>query len=164
MSIKTRFQPHLTQQKEQALYRNRALATSPQTVRMQINGLNVINFSSNDYLGLANHPKIKQALVHALQTDEISYGAGASHLITGHHLQHHLAEDEIADWLGTERALLFSTGYMANLAILQTLMQSSDTILADKFCHASLLEGAQHSKATLKRYPRSGYKCPRTST
>lgn len=158
MSIKTRFQPLLTQQKEQALYRNRALATSPQTTRMQINGLNVINFSSNDYLGLANHPRIKQRLIKALQEEEISHGSGAAHLVTGHHLHHHLAEDEIADWLEAEHALLFSTGYMANLAVQQTLMQSNDIILADKLCHASLIDGAQHSAATLKRYPHNDMK------
>ncbi len=153
MSIHDRFQPRLTQRKQQSLYRSRPLVTSAQTAQMQINGLNVINFSSNDYLGLANHPHIKQCLIDALQTDSTSYGSGAAHLVTGHHLHHHLAEDEIADWLGTERALLFSTGYMANLAVQQALMQPNDTILADKLCHASLIDGAQHSAATLKRYP-----------
>ncbi len=153
MSIHDRFQPLLTQRKQQSLYRSRPLATSAQSVQMQINGLNVINFSSNDYLGLANHPRIKQRLINALQTEETSYGSGAAHLVTGHHLHHHLAEDEIADWLGTERALLFSTGYMANLAVQQALMQPNDVIIADKLSHASLIDGAQHSNATLKRYP-----------
>jgi 8-amino-7-oxononanoate synthase len=153
MSIKDRFQPLLEQRRQQHLYRSRPLVTSAQTANMQINGLQVINFSSNDYLGLANHPQIKQTLSQALQTDEISYGSGAAHLVTGHHLQHHLAEDEIADWLGCERALLFSTGYMANLAVLQVLMQSGDIILADKLNHASLIDGALQSEATLKRYP-----------
>ncbi len=153
MSIKDRFQPLLNERRQQHLYRSRPLVTSAQTVRMQINGLQVINFSSNDYLGLANHPKIKQSLSQALQTDEISYGSGAAHLVTGHHLQHHIAEDELADWLGCERALLFSTGYMANLAVQQVLMQPGDTILADKLNHASLIDGALQSEATLKRYP-----------
>ncbi len=120
---------------------------------MQINGVNVINFSSNDYLGLANDASIKQGLIAALQNEDLSYGSGAAHLVSGHHLHHHLLEDEIADWLGTERALLFSTGYMANLAVQQTLMQSGDTILADKLNHASLIDGALNSAADLKRYP-----------
>ncbi|GKT13058.1 MAG: 8-amino-7-oxononanoate synthase [Thiomicrorhabdus sp.] len=153
MSIKARFSPLLEQRQQQHLYRSRPLVTSAQTAKMQINGLAVINFSSNDYLGLANHPQIKQALIEGLQSEEISYGAGAAHLVTGHHRQHHLAEEEIADWLGCERALLFSTGYMANLAVQQTLMQSNDIILADKLNHASLIDGALHSEATLKRYP-----------
>ncbi len=158
MSIQQRFQPLLTQRKQQDLYRSRPLVTSAQSTHMQINGLKVINFSSNDYLGLANHPQIKSALIQALQTEDTSYGSGAAHLITGHHLPHHLAEDELADWLEAERALLFSTGYMANLAVQQALMQANDIILADKLCHASLIDGAQHSAATLKRYPHNDMK------
>lgn len=153
MSIQNRFQPLLEQRRQQHLYRSRPLVTSAQSAKMQINGLQVINFSSNDYLGLANSPQIKQKLTQALATGLISYGAGAAHLVTGHHLQHHIAEDEIADWLGCERALLFSTGYMANLAVQQVLMQPGDIILADKLNHASLIDGALQSAATLKRYP-----------
>lgn len=152
-SITERFAPQLEARRAEHLYRQRPLTLTSQQAEMQINGLPVINFSSNDYLGLANHPKIKQAVADALKSDEVSVGSGAAHLVTGHHLQHHLLEDEIADWLGTERALLFSTGYMANLAVQQTLMQPGDTILADKLNHASLIDGALQSPATLKRYP-----------
>jgi len=154
MSIQNRFQPLLKQREQEHLYRRRPLVFSPQQPIMQINGIECINFSSNDYLGLANHPNIKQALLNSLNTeDDISYGSGAAHLVTGHHLHHHLLEDELADWLGVERTLLFSTGYMANLAVQQTLMQAGDTILADKLNHASLIDGAQLSTANLKRYP-----------
>ncbi|MEA3404251.1 MAG: 8-amino-7-oxononanoate synthase [Pseudomonadota bacterium] len=153
MSINSRFQPLLEQRQQQHLYRQRPLTFTAQQAEMQINGLNVINFSSNDYLGLANDPLVKETLVKALTDNNLSYGSGAAHLVTGHHLHHHLLEDEIADWLGTERALLFSTGYMANLAVQQTLMQTGDTILADKLNHASLIDGALQSDATLKRYP-----------
>ncbi|WEJ62851.1 8-amino-7-oxononanoate synthase [Thiomicrorhabdus lithotrophica] len=154
MSIQNRFQPLLKQREQEHLYRRRPLVFSPQQPIMQINGIECINFSSNDYLGLANHPNIKQALLNSLNTeDDISYGSGAAHLVTGHHLHHHLLEDELADWLGVERTLLFSTGYMANLAVQQTLMQAGDTILADKLNHASLIDGAQLSAATVKRYP-----------
>lgn len=152
-SIKERFADRLRDREQQHLYRRRPLVFSPQQPEMQINGLDCINFSSNDYLGLANDPAIKQALINALQTDDISYGSGAAHLVTGHHLQHHLVEDELADWLGTERALLFSTGYMANLAVPQALLQKGDIILADKLNHASLLDGAKLSDAEMKRYP-----------
>lgn len=154
MSIQNRFQPLLKQREQDHLYRRRPLVFSPQQPMMKINGIECINFSSNDYLGLANHPNIKQALLNRLKTEEdMSYGSGAAHLVTGHHLHHHLLEDELADWLGVERTLLFSTGYMANLAVQQTLMQAGDTILADKLNHASLIDGAQLSAANLKRYP-----------
>ena len=154
MSIQNRFQPLLKQREQDHLYRRRPLVFSPQQPIMKINGIECINFSSNYYLGLANHPNIKQALLNSLKTeDDISYGSGAAHLVTGHHIHHHLLEDELADWLGVERTLLFSTGYMANLAVQQTLMQAGDTILADKLNHASLIDGAQLSAANLKRYP-----------
>lgn len=150
-SLSERFEPILRQRKLDSLYRQRPLVTSTQQAKTQINGQTVINFSSNDYLGLANHP--------ALLTNQISngksYGAGAAHLVTGHHLEHHLLEDELADWLGCERVLLFSTGYTANLAIQQTLMQKGDWILADKLNHASLIDGALCSEADVKRYPHS---------
>lgn len=150
MSIKSRFQPLLEARKQQDLYRRRPLATSPQTPLMQLNGLQVVNFSSNDYLGLANHAELKNTLAEATT---LSYGSGAAHLVTGHHLEHHLLEDELADWLECERALLFSTGYMANLAVQQALMQKGDWILSDKLNHASLIDGARASEAELKRYP-----------
>lgn len=153
MSINQRFTPLLQQRESEHLYRRRPLVFSPQQPVMQINGIECINFSSNDYLGLANHPQIKRVLLNELKSDEISYGSGAAHLVTGHHIQHHLLEDELADWLGTERALLFSTGYMANLAVQQTLMQAGDIILADKLNHASLIDGAKLSDADFKRYP-----------
>lgn len=117
---------------------------------MSLNGLSVINFSANDYLGLANHPEIVQSVKNA---HDLGYGAGAAHLVSGHHLQHHLLEDELADWLGFERVCLFSTGYMANLAVLQALTQKGDLILGDKLNHASLIDGALHASADFKRYP-----------
>ncbi len=150
-TLQQRFAPRLQQRQADDLYRRRPLAFSAQQPAMQLNGRQVVNFSSNDYLGLANHPEIKRTLAENL--DALSVGSGAAHLVTGHHLHHHLLEDEIADWLGVERALLFSTGYMANLAVLETLMQKGDLILTDKLNHASLIDGALHSDAQLKRYP-----------
>ncbi|BBN60527.1 8-amino-7-oxononanoate synthase [Hydrogenovibrio marinus] len=149
MSIKSRFQPLLEQRAKEHLYRRRPLATTAQDTAMQINGVQTINFSSNDYLGLANHPALKNVLQ---ETGDLSVGSGAAHLVTGHHLEHHLLEDELADWLGFDRALLFSTGYMANLAVQPALMQKGDWIVSDKLNHASLLDGAQLSSAELKRY------------
>lgn len=152
-SIEQRFTGRLKQRQDEHLYRQRPLSFSPQQPQMQINGLHCINFCSNDYLGLANHPDIKQHLIHALQSKSISYGSGAAHLVTGHHFEHHLLEDELADWLGVERALLFSTGFMANLAVMQTFAQKGDRILGDKLNHASLIDGALQSDAEFKRYP-----------
>ncbi|MDG6778891.1 8-amino-7-oxononanoate synthase [Thiomicrorhabdus sp. zzn3] len=152
-SIQQRFTPLLEARRQAHLYRQRPLSFSAQQPQMQINGLPMVNFSSNDYLGFANHPQIKHALIDALQNDDLSYGSGAAHLVSGHHLHHHLLEDEIADWLGVERALLFSTGYMANLAVQQVLMQPGDTLLGDKLNHASLIDGARHCAAEFKRYP-----------
>ncbi len=151
-SIKQRFQPLLKQQKANHLYRQPPISESAQQPIMKINGQTVINFSSNDYLGLANHPSIKSAIKQALQ-DGVGIGSGAAHLVTGHHTQHKLLEEELADWLEVERVLLFSTGYMANLAVQQTLMQKGDLIIGDKLNHASLIDGALQSSASFKRYP-----------
>ncbi|BBP42454.1 8-amino-7-oxononanoate synthase [Thiosulfativibrio zosterae] len=150
-SIEQRFAPLLQARQAQNLYRARPLALSAQQPSMQINGKQVINFSSNDYLGLANAPELKNALQQTL-SQNLSVGSGAAHLVTGHSLEHHLLEDELADWLGVERVLLFSTGYMANLAVQQVLMQKGDLILGDKLNHASLIDGALQSDADFKRY------------
>lgn len=153
-TIADRFQPKLDERQAQSLYRQRPLALSPQRPQMQINGLPMLNFCSNDYLGLAADPRIKQAVC---ADDSAGWGSGAAHLVTGHHLHHHLLEDELADWLGVERVLLFSTGYMANLAVQQTLMQKGDRILGDKLNHASLIDGALASGADFKRYAHLDY-------
>jgi len=153
-SIAQRFAPLLARRQAESLYRMRPLALSPQTVEMQINGLAMLNFCSNDYLGLASDPRIKAAIC---ADESAGWGSGAAHLVTGHHLHHHLLEDELADWLGVERVLLFSTGYMANLAVQQTLMQKGDVIIGDKLNHASLIDGALASEAEFKRYPHLDY-------
>ncbi|WP_019895503.1 8-amino-7-oxononanoate synthase [Hydrogenovibrio halophilus] len=150
--LSQRLSERLARQREQGLWRQRPLTTRPQSVSTQINGLATLNFASNDYLGLANHPAIKDAARQALNNNSNSVGSGAAHLISGHHLSHHLLEDELADWLGVERTLLFSTGYMANLAVQQVLTEKGDRIVADKLNHASLLDGARLSAAELKRY------------
>ncbi|SFR55841.1 8-amino-7-oxononanoate synthase [Thiomicrospira sp. ALE5] len=153
-SIKQRFQSRLAERQSQALYRQRPLVSSPQAVTMTINGQAYINFCSNDYLGLASHPKIKDVVC---KDQAAGWGSGAAHLVTGHHHYHHQLEQALASWLGTERALLFSTGYMANLAVQQTLLQSGDVIIADKLNHASLIDGALASSADFKRYPHLDY-------
>ncbi|KGI76630.1 8-amino-7-oxononanoate synthase [Oleiagrimonas soli] len=121
-----------------------------------IDGRDFVVFCSNDYLGLAAHPD----LVTALQRGAAEYGVGSTgaHLISGHHRAHAALEQALAAWTGRERALLFSTGIMANLGVMQALLGRTDTrqpglCLQDKLNHASLIDGARATAATLRRYP-----------
>lgn len=141
----------LEQRKAAQLYRHRRISDSPQQIQMRIDGQDVINFCSNDYLGLANHPQVRQSFQNA--ANEFGTGSGAAHLINGHSRYHHALEVALAEFTGQQRALLFSTGYMANLGISQSLMSSGDAIFADRLNHASLLDGARLSNARLSRYP-----------
>jgi 8-amino-7-oxononanoate synthase len=135
---------------QQGLYRSRRIIDSPQGIYLQLNGNSVINFCSNDYLGLANHPTIVQAFKNA--ADIYGVGSGAAHLICGHSSAHHALEDELAEFTGRERALLFSTGYMANIGVINALVGRGDTVLEDRLNHASLLDGGLSSGAKFKRY------------
>lgn len=110
----------------------------------------LLDFASNDYLGLAQHPSVRAALIDS--ANHTGVGARAAHLLGGHHANHAALEDKLATWTGRERALLFSTGYMANLGVLGTLIGKGDVCVQDKLNHASLLDGARLSYATLKRY------------
>jgi 8-amino-7-oxononanoate synthase len=115
-----------------------------------LDGRRLVDFSSNDYLGLARHPKIASAMAEA--ATRYGAGSGASHLITGHGAEHAQLEEELAAYTGCERALLFSTGYMANLAVITSLAERGDLVLLDRLSHASLIDAAQLSGARLKRY------------
>jgi 8-amino-7-oxononanoate synthase len=114
-------------------------------------GRRLLAFCTNDYLGLAQDPRLIAALKHA--ADESGVGSGSAHLICGHRREHAALEEALAEWTGRERALLFSTGYMANLGVMQALLQRGDVCVQDKLNHACLLDGAQLSGATLRRYP-----------
>jgi 8-amino-7-oxononanoate synthase len=114
-------------------------------------GRTLVDFSSNDYLGLAHHPAIAAAMsACALRTGA---GSGASHLVTGHGVEHARLEEELAAFVGRERALLFSTGYMANLGVLTALAGRGELVLLDRLSHASIIDGALLSGARFKRYP-----------
>jgi 8-amino-7-oxononanoate synthase len=114
-------------------------------------GRTLVDFSSNDYLGLAHHPAIAAAMTAcALRTGA---GSGASHLVTGHGIEHARLEEELAAFVGRERALLFSTGYMANLGVLTALAGRGELVLLDRLSHASIIDGALLSGARFKRYP-----------
>ncbi len=111
----------------------------------------LLSFCSNDYLGLAQHPQLVAALTRAAREEGV--GSTSAHLICGHRTAHAELEEALAAWTGRERALLFSTGYMANLGVLQALLARGDVCVQDKLNHACLLDGAKLSGAELKRYP-----------
>ena len=113
-------------------------------------GRELVDFSSNDYLGFARHPALARALAESAA--QAGAGSGASHLITGHGAEHARLEEELAAFTRRERALLFSTGYMANLAVITALAGRGERVVLDRLCHASLIDGARLSGATLVRY------------
>lgn len=143
-------QEKLAKLKAQHRYRARRVIDSPQQPRQIVDGKPVISFCSNDYLGLANHPDVVSAFKHA--ADEYGVGSGASQLINGHSRLHHELEDQLADFFGRDRVLLFSTGYMANLGVVSALTNRHDAIFEDKLNHASLIDAAMLSRANLARY------------
>ncbi|MCF7969846.1 MAG: 8-amino-7-oxononanoate synthase [Methylococcaceae bacterium] len=151
MTAKDRQLQHALEELKQAdLYRSRRVIDSAQGIYLQVDGQQVLNFCSNDYLGLANHPAVIQSFKAA--ADRYGVGSGSAHLVCGHGLEHHALEEELADFTGRERALLFSTGYMANLGAIAGLMNKGDVVYEDKLNHASLLDGGLLSGAKFKRY------------
>lgn len=149
--LNTDLRAALTRRRDDQLYRTRRVIDSPQGPEIVIDGQRYLNFCSNDYLGLANHPQV----IEAMQRGAARYGAGsgAAHLICGHSSAHHALEEELAAFTKRPRALLFSTGYMANLGVMAALLGRGDTVLQDRLNHASLIDAAQLSGARLQRYP-----------
>jgi 8-amino-7-oxononanoate synthase len=143
-------QSELNERAALGLLRQRSMLQSPQAPHILVDGKSYLSFCSNDYLGLANHPQLIAALQQGAQQHGV--GAGAAHLVSGHHTAHHQLENELAAFAGKPAALLFSTGYMANIGIVQALVGKDDTVFADKFNHASLNDAMQLSRATVKRY------------
>jgi 8-amino-7-oxononanoate synthase len=133
------------------LYRRRRVQDAPQQPRAIVDGRPLLSFCSNDYLGLANHPEIVAAFQRGVERWGV--GSGAAHLVNGHSAAHHALEEALAEFTGRPRTLLFSTGYMANLGIIAALTGRGETVFEDRLNHASLLDGAQLSRATLRRYP-----------
>lgn len=136
--------------RNQNSWRWRRILDSPQGVDVVVDGFRCINFAGNDYLGLANHPEINAALIRG--AERWGTGAGAAHLVAGHSLAHHALEEELAEFTGRERVLLFSTGYMANLGVIAALAHRQGVVFEDRLNHASLLDGALLSGARLQRY------------
>lgn len=143
-------QRRLTERHQQSRYRRRRVLETAQGPRVIVDGREFLLFCSNDYLGLANHPQLVAAMQHAAQTYGV--GGGASHLVCGHSALHHRLEERLAEVTGRDRALLFSTGYMANLGTVTALMGKGDHILEDRLNHASLLDAGLLSGAKFQRF------------
>ena len=148
-----RFKTDLANRQAQNLYRQRRVVTQARGSEVCVDHKAVLAFCSNDYLGLAQHPQVIAAFQAAA---EQGVGAGASHLISGHHHEHNALEEELAAFVGAPRALLFSTGYMANLGVVTALMPRHSTLFEDKLNHASLIDAARlcqaQNRVALKRY------------
>jgi 8-amino-7-oxononanoate synthase len=134
--------------RDQGLYRELRRIDSPQGPRIQINGKALLNFSSNDYLGLANDPALKEAAAEAVQ--KFGAGAGASRLICGSLAPHHVLEEALAAFKGVEAALSFSSGYAAASGVICALFDSNDVIAVDKLVHACIVDAARLSGAKLR--------------
>jgi len=127
------------------------VVSSAQGPRIVLDGVEVLNFASNDYLSLASDPRLTRAAVAALE--EAGTGAGASRLIVGNHAHHVAAERALADWLRVDGVRLFNTGYAANVGVLTTLTKAGDVIFSDALNHASIIDGCRLSRATTVVYP-----------
>lgn len=143
-------QSRLAERRAAHLYRQRPLLETPQQPEVVVDGEQLLAFCSNDYLGLASHPDVIRAMQQGAQRWGV--GGGASHLVMGHSTPHHQLEEALADFTGRPRALLFSTGYMANLAAVTALVGQGDTVLEDRINHASLLDAGLLSGARFSRY------------
>lgn len=135
----------------QHLRRHRRVIDTPTGTQVIADGRPLLSFCSNDYLGLANDPRIVAALCEGAQ--RWGAGSGASHLVSGHLRPHEQLEEALAAFVGLPRALCFSTGYLANLAVVPALVGRGDAVFADKLNHASLIDAAQSSGADHRRYP-----------
>lgn len=140
----------LAERRAADLYRQRPLLQSPQGPQVVVDGQPLLAFCNNDYLGLANHPEVIKAWRDG--AERWGVGGGASHLVIGHSSPHHALEEALAEFTGRPRALLFSTGYMANLGTVTALVGQGDTVLQDRLNHASLLDAGLLSGARFSRY------------
>ncbi|MCX7193506.1 MAG: aminotransferase class I/II-fold pyridoxal phosphate-dependent enzyme, partial [Proteobacteria bacterium] len=143
-------QLQLDERTARGLLRQRRTVSSPQAPQLVVDGCPYLSFCSNDYLGLANNPQLIKALQQGAA--DCGAGAGAAHLVSGHNAVHEQLEHELAGFVGKPDALLFSTGYMANLGVVQALAGRGDTVFADKLNHASLNDAMLLSRANVKRY------------
>lgn len=141
---------NLAARKATGRYRQQRTRFGEQGVDVVIDGQKLLSFCSNDYLGLASHPDLKKAFIDAV--DKEGVGSGAAHLLTGHSQYHYELEQALAAFTGQQKVLLFSSGYQANLGVIDGLMSRGDAIIQDKLNHASLLDGGRLSTAEQLRY------------
>nr|VFK52445.1 MAG: 8-amino-7-oxononanoate synthase [Candidatus Kentron sp. TUN]VFK52970.1 MAG: 8-amino-7-oxononanoate synthase [Candidatus Kentron sp. TUN] len=153
--------PLLAEHQRAGLMRVRPVFETPQSVTVRMDGRDYLSFCSNDYLGLANDSRVIEALRRGAH--EYGVGSGAASVVAGHYRSHHALEEELADFTGRERALLFSTGYMANLGIVSALLGRNDEVFEDRLNHASLLDAAISSRARLVRYAHADSMALRTA-
>lgn len=139
------FEKELLDIKSKGLYRRLRMVESGQSSKVVIDGKEVILLSSNNYLGLANHPKMKEAAKEAI--DKYGTGSGAARLISGNCILYKELEEKIAEFKNTEAALVFGSGYLANISILSTVIEEGDLILSDELNHASIIDGCRLSRA-----------------
>src|SRR3972149_8076655 len=144
----------LSNLKNTGLYRHMSLIHGHQEPKVTVNGKDTILLCSNNYLGLANHPKIKQAAISAIE--KYGFGSGASRLVSGNMKLHEELEQRLARFKGTEAALVFNSGYHANIGIISALVGRGDVIFSDKLNHASIIDGGILSRAKFIRYPHKG--------
>ncbi len=145
------FREELTKLEEKGLRRNLVLTEKGNTPRIIINGKNLLNLSSNNYLNLASDVRLKEAAKKAVE--EYGVSSGASRLISGNTFYHQKLEKKIAQFKKCEAALLFNSGYIANCGVISALMGKGDIIFSDELNHASLIDGIALSKADYKIYP-----------
>lgn len=150
MSLHTELAAELADREVRGLRRVRRLLETPQRARVTVDGRDYVAFCSNDYLGLAADPRIAAAAHEGIT--RYGVGGGASHLILGHSVAHHELEIALARFTALPQALLFSTGYMANMGVISALAGRGDAVFADRLNHASLNDAALVSRAAFKRY------------
>jgi 8-amino-7-oxononanoate synthase len=145
------FEDQLDGIRSQSLMRTLREIDSPQGAVIELGGRRLVNFSSNDYLGLASEPTLREAAKRAI--DQYGVGSGASRLVCGTQSPHLLLEKKLAEFKRTEAALAFSSGYAAAVGTLGALLEPKDVVILDKLCHASLIDGARLSGAVLRVFP-----------
>lgn len=149
--MRTALRDELKQLRSQGLFRSLKSLSSAQGREVVLDGKKVLNFCSNDYLGLAADPRLGRAAWQAME--RVGFGSGASRLVCGNFDEHGLLEDDMARMKKTAAALVFSSGYMANAGIISALAGKGDVVFSDKLNHASIIDGILLSRAELKRYP-----------
>lgn len=145
------FEKELEELNQKSLLRTLRRINSAQGPRVKIDGREIILLSSNNYLGLANHPRVKESAIWAIE--KYGFGSGASRLISGNMTLHEELEERIADFKGTEAAILFNSGYTANIGIIPALVGKGDFIYSDELNHVSIIDGSRLSRAEIRIYP-----------